>query len=164
MAFAAAATGRISIGTGVAIAHLMTVALAAHDLQRASGGCFLLGLGSQVRAHVERRFSMPWSAPAPRMREFVLAVRAIWAAWQEQTPLDFRGEYFTHTLMSPVFDPGPNACGLPSIHLAGVGELMTQVAAEAATPSPRSTTSTTSRGPLCSVPVRPNAATSPASR
>lgn len=133
MAFAAAATDRISIGTGVAIAlarNPMTVALAAHDLQRASEGRFLLGLGSQVRAHVERRFSMPWSAPAPRMREFVLAVRAIWTAWQDQTPLDFRGEYYTHTLMSPVFDPGPNTCGLPPIHLAGVGEVMTHVAAE----------------------------------
>ena len=135
MAFAAAATDHISIGTGVAIALArtpMTVALAAHDLQRASDGRFLLGLGSQVKAHIERRFSMPWSEPAPRMREFVLAVRAIWASWQEQAPLDFRGDYYTHTLMSPVFDPGPNSHASPPIHLAGVGELMTSVAAEVA--------------------------------
>ena len=70
-------------------------------------GRFILGLGSQIKPHIERRFSMPWSHPAPRMREFILAMRAIWASWNDGAKLDFRGEFYTHTLMTPFFEPGP---------------------------------------------------------
>ena len=81
--------------------------MVANDLQLASKGRFSLGLGSQIKPHIERRFSMPWSHPAPRMREFVLAMRAIWSAWNDGEKLDFRGEFYTHTLMTPFFSPGP---------------------------------------------------------
>jgi probable F420-dependent oxidoreductase len=110
----------------------MALATTAWDLQALSGGRFLLGLGSQVRAHIERRFSMPWSHPAPRMREFILALRAIWEAWQQGTPLDFRGDFYQHTLMTPAFDPGPLPEGPPRVLLAAVGTGMTRVAAEVA--------------------------------
>ena len=131
----AARTETIRLATGVAIAFArspMTTALSAHDVQRASGGRFLLGLGSQVKPHIERRFSMPWSAPAERMREYVLALRAIWASWNDGTPLDFYGEYYTHTLMTPFFNPGPNGFGPPPVILGGVGQRMTAVAGEVA--------------------------------
>jgi probable F420-dependent oxidoreductase len=110
----------------------MTVAHSAWDLQALTGGRFHLGLGSQVKAHIERRFSMPWSHPAARMREFVLALRAIWSAWETGEKLDFRGEFYTHTLMTPFFDPGPNPHGSPQVFLAGVGDRMTEVAGEVA--------------------------------
>jgi len=92
----------------------------------------MLGLGSQIKPHIEKRYSMPWSHPAPRMRELILAVRAIWAAWSDGSRLAFRGEYYRHTLMTPMFDPGPNPFGNPSIFLAAVGTLMTEVAGEVA--------------------------------
>ena len=132
---AAAATGRIQLGTGIAVAFArspMTVAYTANDLQAASGGRFILGLGSQVKAHVEKRFSMPWSHPAARMREFVLALRAIWAAWDTGSRLDFRGDFYTHTLMTPFFSPGPNPHGPPKVFVAAVGERMAEVAGEVA--------------------------------
>jgi probable F420-dependent oxidoreductase len=132
---AAQRTGRVEIGTSIAVAFArspMTLAHTAWDLQEASGGRFVLGLGSQIKAHVVRRFSMPWSRPAARMREFVLAMRAIWSSWQDRTPLDFRGEMYSHTLMTPFFDPGPNPFGAPKVFLAGVGERMTEVAGEVA--------------------------------
>lgn len=132
-AVAAGATSSIRIGTGIAVAlarNPMTVAVQANDLQLYSGGRFALGLGSQIKAHVTKRFSMPYSAPAARMREYVLAVRAIWHAWATGETLDFRGEFYTHTLMTPMFDPGPNPHGNPPIHLAAVGPLMTEVAGE----------------------------------
>jgi probable F420-dependent oxidoreductase len=135
IALAAAATERIELGTGVAIAFArspMTLAVTANDLQTASGGRFVLGLGSQVKAHVTRRFSMPWSHPAARMREFVLALRAIWRCWNDGAPLDFEGDFYSHTLMTPFFDPGPNEYGPPPVYIAGVGELMTQVVGEVA--------------------------------
>jgi probable F420-dependent oxidoreductase len=90
----------------------------------------MLGLGSQIKPHIEKRFSMPWSHPAPRMRELVLAIRAIWASWADGSRLAFRGEFYRHTLMTPMFDPGPNPFGNPRIFLAAVGELMTEVAGE----------------------------------
>ena len=130
---AAGATDRVTLGTAVAIAFArtpMTMAGAAYDLAAYSQGRFVLGLGSQVKPHIERRFSMPWSHPAPRMREFVLALRAIWAAWHEGAPLDFRGEFYTHTLMTPFFSPPAHAYGPPPVYLAGVGALMTEVAGE----------------------------------
>lgn len=132
---AATATTQMRLGTNIAVAFArspMTVALAAHDLQRLSGGRFLLGLGPQVKAHVERRYSMPWSHPAARMHEYVLALRAIWTAWEEGSQLRFEGEFYRHTLMGPNFDPGPSGYGPPPIYLAGVGPLMTAVAGEAA--------------------------------
>jgi probable F420-dependent oxidoreductase len=134
-ALAGEATARADIGTGIAVAFArspMTLAVAANDLQLLTGGRFLLGLGSQVKAHITRRFSMPWSHPAPRMREFILAMRAIWRSWQEDEPLDFTGEFYSHTLMTPYFNPGPNPFGPPRVLLAGVGDVMTRVAGEVA--------------------------------
>lgn len=124
---------RIGIGTAVTIAFArnpMTVALQANDLQVLSGGRFSLGLGSQIKAHVTKRFSMPWSKPGSRMREFVLAIRAIWESWEKGTPLGFEGEFYEHTLMTPFFDPGPNPHGNPDVYLAAVGPRMTEVAGE----------------------------------
>lgn len=125
----------IRVATSIAVAFArnpMTVAVAANDVQLASEGRFALGLGSQVQPHIEKRFSMPWSAPAPRMREFIAAVRAIWASWESGERLNFRGEHYTHTLMTPMFSPGPNPHGNPPIWLAGVGAAMTRLAGEAA--------------------------------
>jgi len=132
---AAVHTERTRIGTGVAIAFArnpMTVALQANDLQLLSRGRFVLGLGSQVKPHITRRLSMPWSRPAARMREFILAVRAIWDTWQTGAPLDFQGDFYAHTLMTPFFNPGPNPYGNPKIILAGVGPRMSEVAGEVA--------------------------------
>jgi len=128
-------TSAITVGTGIAVAlarNPMTVAIQANDLQLDSGGRFALGLGPQVKAHITRRFSMDYSAPAARMREFVLAIRAIWEAWEASGELDFSGEHYSHTLMTPMFDPGPNPHGNPPIHLAAVGPLMNEVAGEVA--------------------------------
>src|SRR3954447_1690885 len=129
------ATTRLQLGTAIAVAFArspMTLAMTAHDLQRYTRGRFVLGLGSQVRAHVERRFSMPWSAPVPRMREYVAALRAIWSAWQEGTRLRVVGEYYRHTLMTPMFSPPPNDWGAPPVHLAAVGPGMTRLVGEVA--------------------------------
>jgi probable F420-dependent oxidoreductase len=134
-ALAAEHTERLEIGTSVALAFArspMSVAQIANDLHTLARGRFILGLGSQVKAHIERRFSMPWSRPAARMREYVCALRAIWASWAEGSTLDFQGDFYTHTLMTPFFDPGPNPYGTPKIFLAGVGPMMTEVAGEVA--------------------------------
>ncbi|MFC4852102.1 TIGR03617 family F420-dependent LLM class oxidoreductase [Actinophytocola glycyrrhizae] len=125
----------LTVGTAVAVAFArnpMTVAVTANDLHAMSGGRFVLGLGSQVSAHITRRFSMPWSNPAARMREFVLALRAIWSSWQTGERLRFTGEYYSHTLMPPLFRPDPNPHGTPPVVLAAVGPRMTRVAAEVA--------------------------------
>ncbi len=135
LAGVAAATERIELGTAIAVAFArnpMTVATTANDLRLLSEGRFNLGLGSQVEAHITKRFAMPWSKPAARMREFVLAIRAIWHAWETGERLAFRGEFYKHTLMTPFFDPGPNPHGTAPIYLAGVGGLMTEVAGEVA--------------------------------
>ena len=135
LAMAATATERITLGTGIAVAFArspMDVAQSADDLQRLSGGRFVLGLGSQVQAHVTRRFSMPWSAPAARMEEFIAACKAIWAAWHDGTGLDFRGEFYEHTLMTPFFTPPPHGHGAPPVWLAAVGPLMTATAGRVA--------------------------------
>ena len=129
------ATGHLQVGTAIAVAFArspMTLAMTAHDLQRYTRGRFVLGLGSQVRPHVERRFSMPWSPPVERMREYVAALRAIWAAWQDGTPLRFRGEHYRHTLMTPMFSPPAHEWGAPPVHLAAVGPGMTRLAGEVA--------------------------------
>jgi probable F420-dependent oxidoreductase len=134
-AVAAERTERLQIATGIAVAFArnpMTVAVQANDLQALSGGRFALGLGSQIKPHITKRFSMPWSSPAARMREFVLAVRAIWRTWETGEPLAFRGDFYTHTLMTPFFDPGPNPHGNPRILMAAVGPLMTEAAGEVA--------------------------------
>ncbi len=101
----------------------MTLAQTAHDLQRFSEGRFILGLGSQIKPHITRRFSMEWSKPAARMREMIAAIRAIWACWDDGEKLDFRGDFYQHTLMTPFFNPGPNPHGPAKIFLAGVGQL-----------------------------------------
>ncbi|MFM7616870.1 MAG: TIGR03617 family F420-dependent LLM class oxidoreductase [Actinomycetes bacterium] len=135
LALAAEHTEHIELTTAVAIALArspMTVAQIGRDLNDLARGRAIIGLGSQVRAHIERRFSMPWSQPADRMREHVLALRAIWGAWQDRTPLRFEGEHYRHTLMTPFFDPGPSEHGIPRVHLAGVGARMTEVAGEVA--------------------------------
>jgi probable F420-dependent oxidoreductase len=135
LVLAAEHTEHVELGTSIAVAFArnpMLLANLGYDLQAYSKGRFVLGLGSQIKPHITKRFSMPWSHPAPRMRELILAVRAIWASWNERTKLEFRGEFYTHTLMTPFFDPGPNPYGLPKIFLAGVGEMMTEVAGEVA--------------------------------
>ena len=135
LVLAAEHTERLELLTEIAVAFArnpMTLATIGSDLQAYSGGRFVLGLGSQIKPHVEKRFSMPWSQPAARMRELILAVRAIWACWNEGEPLDFRGDFYRHTLMTPFFDPGPNPHGSPTVLLAAVGERMTEVAGEVA--------------------------------
>jgi len=128
-------TQSLRLGTAIAIAfgrNPMNLANLAHGLQAISDGRFILGLGSQVKPHIEKRFSMPWSKPAARMREMVLAIKAIFACWEGKADLDFRGEFYTHTIMIPAFDPGPNPFGPPPIFTGGFGPLMTAVAGEAA--------------------------------
>jgi len=134
LAIAAEATDRLELGTSIAVGFArnpMNLAVVANDLQELSRGRFILGLGSQIKPHITKRYSMQWSHPAPRMREMLLAIRAIWDSWANGTKLDFRGDFYTHTLMTPFFDPGPNPYGNPKIILAAVGELMTEVAGEA---------------------------------
>jgi probable F420-dependent oxidoreductase len=133
IAIGATATEKLEFGTGIAVAFArnpMNLAVVANDLQHLTKGRFMLGLGSQIKAHVTKRFSMPWSHPAPRMRELILAIRAIWATWETGEKLDFRGEFYTHTLMTPFFVPEKHPYGNPKILLAAVGELMTEVAGE----------------------------------
>jgi probable F420-dependent oxidoreductase len=132
---AAAVTETLELGTGIAVAFArnpMVMATTANDVHWFSGGRLLLGLGTQIKPHITKRFSMPWSHPAARMREYVLAVRAIWDCWQTGSKLDFRGDFYTHTLMTPFFNPGPNPHGAPKVFLAGVGPRMTEVAGEVA--------------------------------
>ena len=133
---AAEHTSTLEIGTSIAVAFArnpMTLANTAWDLQSYSKGRFILGLGSQIKPHITKRFSMEWSHPAPRMREMILAIRAIWDTWLTGAPLEFRGEFYQHTLMTPFFTPDKKDLGdfgVPKIFLAGVGEMMTEVAGE----------------------------------
>ncbi len=132
---AAQNTSKVDLMTSIAVAFArspMTLANIGHDLNAASNGRFVLGIGSQIRAHITKRFSMPWSSPAARMREFILAMRAIWATWHEGKPLEFAGKFYTHTLMTPFFTPTDNQHGAPRVFLAAVGPLMTEVAGEVA--------------------------------
>jgi probable F420-dependent oxidoreductase len=126
---------RIELLTAVAIALArspMTLAYTAYDLQRYAQGRLILGLGSQTRPHIEKRFGMPWSAPAARMREFILAMRAIWSSWETGERLEFRGEFYRHTLMTPFFSPGALECGPPRVFLGALGTRMVEVAGEVA--------------------------------
>jgi probable F420-dependent oxidoreductase len=135
LVLAAEHTGQIALGTAIAVAFArspMQLAYTAHDLQAYSGGRFILGLGSQIKPHIERRFSMPWGHPAPRMREFIMAMQAIWSAWNDGAELSFRGDFYQHTLMTPFFSPLPAPGGAPEVFLAAVGEAMTAVAGEVA--------------------------------
>ncbi len=135
LAVMASRTEKIQLGTAIAVTFArnpMSMAQVANDLQLYSRGRFLLGVGSQVKAHITKRFSMPWSAPAERMREFILAMRAIWHSCSTGERLHFEGEFYRHTLMTPFFNPGPNPFGPPPVILAGVGPQMTRVAGEVA--------------------------------
>jgi probable F420-dependent oxidoreductase len=132
---AAERTSTLEIGTGIAVAFArspMTLAQTAYDLQRRSEGRFILGLGSQIKPHITKRFSMPWSSPAARMREMISAIRTIWDCWDGDGTLDFRGDFYQHTLMTPMFNPGPGPYGQPKVFLAAVGDLMTEVAGSVA--------------------------------
>lgn len=132
---AAGTSSSLQIGTAVAVAFArnpMSMAVVANDLNTLSHGRFVLGLGSQIQAHITRRFSMPWSAPAERMREYVLALQHIWSAWRSGERLDFRGEHYQHTLMTPMFTPESMHFGSPRVMVAAVGPKMTTVAAHVA--------------------------------
>lgn len=135
-ALASQSTTRIELGTGIAVAFARNPMLLANlgwDLQALTGGRFVLGLGSQIKPHITKRFSMEWSHPAPRMRELISATRAIWDTWLNGTPLDFRGEFYRHTLMTPFFTPPASdldGFGPPKVFLAAVGERMAEVAGE----------------------------------
>ena len=133
LVLAAEHTDRLELGTGIAVAFPrspMHLANIGYDLQQYSKGRLILGLGSQIKAHIEKRFSATWSHPAARMRDLILAMRAIWEAWNSGSQLDYRGEFYRHTLMTPFFNPGPNPYGNPKVFLAAVGERMTEVAGE----------------------------------
>ncbi len=132
---AAQNTEKVELMTSIAVAFArtpMVLANIGHDLNAFSKGRFVLGLGSQIRPHITKRFSMPWSSPAARMREFILAMRAIWATWHEGKPLEFTGKFYTHTLMTPMFTPTDCEYGPPKVYLAAVGPKMTEVAGEVA--------------------------------
>ncbi|MEZ5504375.1 MAG: TIGR03617 family F420-dependent LLM class oxidoreductase [Halioglobus sp.] len=125
----------LDIATGIAVAFPRNPVHLAHqawDLQRFSRGKFLLGIGSQVKAHIEKRFGVGFQPPAPRMREYILALKAIFDCWQHGAPLNFQGEYFRHTLMTPMFNPGPLECKPPPVLLGALGPRMTEVAGEVA--------------------------------
>ena len=132
---AAAPVCSLDLYTNVAIAFPrspMHLAHTAYDLHQLSGGRFSLGLGSQVRPHIEKRFGSRWGRPVAQMREWVLATKAILDHWQNGTPLAFEGEYTRHTLMTVAFDPGPNPCGIPKVLVGALGPRMNQMAAEVA--------------------------------
>ena len=129
---AAGHTSRVELVTAIAVAFARNPASLAHlghDLNAFSGGRFVMGLGSQIRPHIQRRFAMPWSRPAARMKEFIQAVHAIWDCWYDGAALDFRGEFYSHTLMTPAFSPADTRHGRPRIMLAAVGPRMTETAA-----------------------------------
>jgi len=134
LVLAAERTETMELGTAIAVAFArnpMTTAYLAQDLQTLAQGRFILGLGTQIRPHIEKRFGQPWSRPVARMREFVLALRTIWRAWSEGGRLDFRGEFYTHTLMTPMFSPRM-PYGSPPIYVAGVGPRMVEMLGEVA--------------------------------
>jgi probable F420-dependent oxidoreductase len=133
LVLAAEHTSRVRVFTNIAVAFArspMDLAQISDGLQRLSGGRFVLGLGSQIRPHIEHRYSMEWSRPVARMGEMVAAIKAIQRSWHEGVPLDFQGEIYRHTLMTPFFDPGPNPFGPPPVWVAALGPQMTAKAAE----------------------------------
>ena len=133
LAIAATHSKKLELRTGISVAFArspMSSAMMGWDIQQASRGRFTLGLGSQVKGHNVRRFSVPWSPPAPRMREYVQSVRAIWDCWQNHSKLDYQGEHYQFTLMTPNFTPDKLKCALPRIEIAAVGPVMLKMAAE----------------------------------
>lgn len=124
---ASQASPTLELSTAIAVAFArnpMTCASSAWDLHRASGGRFTLGLGTQIKPHITKRYSEQWSQPAARMREYVEALHAIWDSFENGAKLDFRGDFYTHTLMTPMFNPGPTGLGMPKVYVAGVGPHM----------------------------------------
>ena len=133
LAIAANASHQIELGTSVAIAFSrspMEMAQTSWDLQDLSAGRFVLGLGTQVKAHITRRFSMPWDRPAARLREYILALCAIWESFQTEVPLQFEGEFYRHTLMTPFFNPGPIEHPEIPLYIAGVNTRLAELAGE----------------------------------
>jgi probable F420-dependent oxidoreductase len=134
LAVAAETTRTVTLGTAIALAFArnpMSLAYQSWDLAAVSGGRFVLGLGTQVKAHITRRFSMTWDRPAPQMRDFVGALRAIFDSFQNATPLDYQGTHYRHTVLTPMFNPGPLPVGhQPEVALAVVGDTMTSLAGE----------------------------------
>jgi probable F420-dependent oxidoreductase len=133
LALVAEHTTRMEFGTAIAVAFARSPTTLAHiawDLSKASRGRFILGLGTQVKAHIERRFGMTWESPAPKLREMILAMRAVWQAWQGDGKLNFRGDFFKLTLMTPFFNPGPIEHPDIPIYIAGVNEHLCRVAGE----------------------------------
>jgi probable F420-dependent oxidoreductase len=133
LAVAATVTTRIKLGTAIAVAFPRSPMILAHiawDLAKASGGRFLLGLGSQVKGHNERRFSVKFESPGPRLREVVLALRAIWDCWQNGTKLNFKGQFYRFDLMTPFFNPGPIPHPTVPVYISGVNRYMCRVAGE----------------------------------
>ena len=133
LVLAAEHSQRLMIGTSIAVAFVRSPTILAHlgwDLARYSKGRFVLGLGTQVKGHNERRFSVKWDRPVARMREVILATRAVWDAWQNQTRLNFKGEFFQLTLMTPFFSPAPHEYSEIPIYVAGVNPRMCQLAGE----------------------------------
>ena len=135
LAVAATSTETVTLATGIAISFLrspMSIANIAWDLNEATSGRFTLGLGTQIRAHNEKRFSVPWSPPGPRMREYIQALKAIWRCWKYDEKLSFEGEHYRFTLMTPEFVPASSGIDLPPVTLAAVGPVMIKTAAEVA--------------------------------
>ena len=135
LVLAAEHSQRLELATSIAVAFArspMNLANLGHDLNAYSQGRFTLGLGSQIKPHITKRFSMQWGAPAAQMRELILAMRAIWSNWYYSEPLEFVGEYYRHTLMTPAFTPQDTEFGAPRVVLAAVGPKMTEVAGEVA--------------------------------
>lgn len=133
LSFAAHETDRIELGTSIAVAFPrspMVTAMTSWDLARQSGGRFILGLGTQIRAHITRRFSTEWDKPGPRLKDYILSLRAIWDAWQNSTPLRYRGDFYEFTLMTPFFDPGPIPEPDIPVYIAGVGPWLSRMAGE----------------------------------
>ena len=130
---AAASGADLEYGTAIALAFPrspMVTAMIAWDLARLTGGRFLLGLGTQVKAHITRRFSTEWDSPGPRLRDYISALRAIWDTWQNSTPLRYEGEFYKLTLMTPFFDPGPIPHPEVPVYIAGVNEYLSALAGE----------------------------------
>ncbi len=135
LAIASQTTSTVQLGTGIAVAFArnpMSLAYLANDMQLLSKGRFILGLGTQIQAHIEKRYSSTWGQPAARLRDMVLAIRAIFDAWQTGERLRYEGEFYKHTLMTPAFSPGPNPYGVPPVYCGGFGPKMTEAVGEVA--------------------------------
>lgn len=133
LAMAAGVAPELELGTGIAVAFPrspMVTAMTSWDLARMSDGKFMLGLGTQVRAHIVRRFSSTWDSPGPRLRDYIFALRAIWDTWQNATPLEYDGEFYQFSLMTPFFNPGPIKHPDIPVYIAGVGPYLSRLAGQ----------------------------------